>query len=169
MSSSYGYGDQTLNQQSAYVPTTASFKSKSTAQKMNKGDKRTTVLRKGAGKQWEDTSLLDWDPSHYRLFVGNISNDVTEQVLDETFSVFKSYSKCRVVRDKISNKAKYAFIAFADPEDFLKAWKEYDGKYVGNRPITLSKSQTNIKANDIGYRKSNDLRSGKKNHRAAPY
>lgn len=62
MSSSYGYGDQTLNQQSAYVPTTASFKSKSTAQKMNKGDKRTTVLRKGAGKQWEDTSLLDWDP-----------------------------------------------------------------------------------------------------------
>lgn len=113
-------------------------------------------------------SYLTHGQAHYRLFVGNISNDVTEQILDETFSVFKSYSKCRVVRDKISNKAKYAFIAFADPEDFLKAWKEYDGKYVGNRPITLSKSQTNINTNDIGYRKSNDLRSGKKN-RSAPY
>ena len=106
--------------------------------------------------------------AHHRLFVGNISNDVTEQVLDETFSVFKSYSKCRVVRDKISNKAKFAFIAFADPEDFLKAWKEYNGKFVGNRPITLTKAQTHIKPNEIGYRKSNDLRTGKKN-RPAPY
>jgi RNA recognition motif-containing protein len=36
-------------------------------------------------------------------------------------------------------KAKYGFIAFSDPEDFLKAWKENDGKYIGNRPIRLSK------------------------------
>lgn len=36
-------------------------------------------------------------------------------------------------------QAKYGFIAFGDPEDFLKAWKEYDGKYVGSRPIRLMK------------------------------
>lgn len=106
--------------------------------------------------------------AHYRLFVGNISNDVTEQLLDETFSKFKSYTKSRVVRDKISNKAKYGFIAFADPEDFLKAWKEFDGKYVGNRPITLTKSQTKINHNEIGYRKSSQLNSAKKN-RHQPY
>lgn len=25
-------------------------------------------------------------------------------------------------------QAKYGFVAFSDPEDFLKAWKEMDGK-----------------------------------------
>lgn len=37
------------------------------------------------------------------------------------------------------HQAKYGFIAFSDPEDFLRAWKENDGKYIGNRPIRLSK------------------------------
>lgn len=41
-------------------------------------------------------------------------------------------------------QAKYGFIAFTDPEDFLKAWKEMDGKYVGNRPIKLSKVKDEV-------------------------
>lgn len=27
-------------------------------------------------------------------------------------------------------QAKFGFVAFSDPEDFLKAWKEMDGKYI---------------------------------------
>ena len=30
--------------------------------KLAKGGKRTTVLRKGAGKVWEDQTLLEWNP-----------------------------------------------------------------------------------------------------------
>lgn len=31
--------------------------------KLKRGEKRETVLRKAAGKLWEDRSLLEWDPS----------------------------------------------------------------------------------------------------------
>ena len=27
-------------------------------------------------------------------------------------------------------QAKYGFVAFSDPEDFLKAWKEMDGSHL---------------------------------------
>ena len=30
--------------------------------KLAKGGKRTTVLRKGGGKTWEDQTLLEWHP-----------------------------------------------------------------------------------------------------------
>ena len=63
----------------------------------------------------------------YRLFVGDVSNDVSERTLDEAFSKYPSYCKSKVVRDRLSLKAKYGFIAFKDPEDFLRAWKENDG------------------------------------------
>ncbi|GFZ50780.1 LOW QUALITY PROTEIN: Uncharacterized RNA-binding protein [Saitozyma sp. JCM 24511] len=101
--------------------------------------KRETVIRHGKGRTWEDPTLLDWDPKWYRLFVGDVSNDVNERTLNDAFNQYPSYCKCKVVKDRLSLKSKYAFIAFKDPEDFLKAWKEMDGKYVGNRPIRLSK------------------------------
>ena len=87
--------------------------------------------------------------------MGDVSNDVNERTLDEAFSKYPSYCKCKVVRDRLSLKvcpvfsllrhhsvslntqAKYGFIAFKDPEDFLKAWKENDGEWrdkLGLRP-----------------------------------
>lgn len=86
------------------------------------------------------TQPLEW----YRLFVGDVSNDVSERTLDEAFGKYKTYCKCKVVRDHLSQKvsqhctgctigrlrqAKYGFIAFTDPEDFLRAWKEMDGTF----------------------------------------
>ena len=47
----------------------------------------------------------------------------------------------KVVRDKRSNKTKgYGFVSFKSPDDFTKAIKEMNGRYVGSRPIKLSKS-----------------------------
>lgn len=35
---------------------------------------------------------------------------------------------------------RYGFVSFKDPNDFIKAMREMNGKYVGNRPIKLRKS-----------------------------
>lgn len=35
---------------------------------------------------------------------------------------------------------RYGFVSFKDPSDFTRAIKELNGKYVGSRPIKLSKS-----------------------------
>ncbi len=41
--------------------------------KLRKGETRPTVLRRAAGKIWEDQTLLDWDPTHKRLFIGDLA------------------------------------------------------------------------------------------------
>ncbi|KAH7105618.1 RNA-binding domain-containing protein [Auriculariales sp. MPI-PUGE-AT-0066] len=164
----YEYDVGYLAQQSVYVPGAMIDKRGGSGGKIVKGGKRTTVLRKGAGKVWEDQTLLDWDPSWFRLFVGDLSNDVSEEVLSAAFNKYKTFTKARVIRDKLSQKAKYGFVAFSDPEDFLKAWKEMDGKYVGNRPIRLKRAETTVRSVDIGHKKAKQLDHDRKN-RPKPY
>lgn len=97
------------------------------------------------GRIWHDSTLTEWDPSHYRLFVGNISNDVDETLLVNTFIKYPSLSKVKVPQDeKMSSNKGFAFISFADPEDYLKCYKEMNGKYVGSKPISLERAKTEI-------------------------
>jgi hypothetical protein len=88
--------------------------------------------------------------------VGDVSNDVSDAVLAEAFSKYPSFTKAKIIRDKLSQKvrhrqtrlavqrltpsfqAKFGFVAFSDPEDFLKAWKEMDGmsSFFNLAPVT---------------------------------
>ncbi|PWN98341.1 RNA-binding domain-containing protein [Tilletiopsis washingtonensis] len=121
---------------------------------LKRGEKRTTVLRKAVGKLYEDQTLLEWNPTHKRLFVGDLGNDVSDAVLTAAFQKYPSFSKARVVRKKTDAKSRgYGFVAFGDPEDFLKAWKEMDGKYIGSRPCRLKKASEDVVPVEIGHRK----------------
>ncbi|PWN39451.1 RNA-binding domain-containing protein [Ceraceosorus guamensis] len=124
------------------------------AGQLKRGETRQTVLRKAVGKLYEDQTLLEWDPKHKRLFVGDLGNDVSDGVLTAAFQKYPSFSKARVIRKKSDSKSKgYGFVAFADPEDFLKAWKEMDGKYIGSRPCRLKKASEDTVPVEIGHRK----------------
>ena len=57
----YEYDVGAAAQASAYVPGAASGRQGGAGDVVPKGGKRTTVLRKGAGKIWEDQTLLEWD------------------------------------------------------------------------------------------------------------
>ena len=58
----YEYDVGAAAQQSAYVPGASVGKPGGSGDVVPRGGKRTTVLRKGAGKVWEDRTLLEWDP-----------------------------------------------------------------------------------------------------------
>jgi hypothetical protein len=60
-SNAYEYDVGILAQQSVYVPGAMIDKRGGAGGKVAKGGKRTTVLRKGAGKVWEDQTLLEWN------------------------------------------------------------------------------------------------------------
>ena len=71
-----------------------------------------------------------------------MGNEVTEQILENTFSKYKSFAKCKVIRDKKTEKSKgFAFVSLLEKHDYVRAMKELDGKYVGNRPIKLKPSK----------------------------
>lgn len=106
-----------------------------------KKNKPKKFLRMAAGTVWEDPKLLEFDPKDFRIFCGDLGNDVTDDMLNKLFSRYPSFQKARVVRDKKTNKTKgYGFASFKDPGDFMKAMREVNGKYVGCRPIKLKKS-----------------------------
>lgn len=110
------------------------------------GEKKKTVYREGGGKKWSDESLLEWDPSHLRLFVGNLAGEVTDDSLLKAFSRWKSVQKAKVVRDKRTNKSKgFGFVSFSDPDDFFQSAKEMNGKYIQSHPVVVRKSTTEIK------------------------
>ncbi|KAB5592092.1 RNA-binding protein [Ceratobasidium theobromae] len=158
----YEYDVGAAAQGSAYVPGAMLDRKGGSGGKLAKGGKRTTVLRKGAGKVWEDQTLLEWDSSWSRLFVGDLSNDVSDDVLANAFNKYPSFQKAKVIRDRLSQKAKFGFVAFSDPEDFLKAWKDMNGKYVGNRPIKLKRADASIRPVEIGHRKAKQLEKDRK-------
>lgn len=117
-----------------------------------------TVVRSGGGQTWTDSSLLEWDPAHFRLFVGNLAGEVTDDSLFKAFGQFPSVQKARVIRDKRTQKSKgYGFISFSDGDDYFKAAREMQGKYIGSHPILLRRAQTEIRPAS-----SNAARSGKK-------
>jgi len=47
-----------------------------------------------------DLFLVAW----FRLFVGDLSNDVSDDVLSNAFNKYPSFTKARVIRDRLSQK-----------------------------------------------------------------
>lgn len=114
-----------------------------------------TVVRSGGGESWQDSSLLEWDPAHFRIFVGNLAGEVTDESLLKAFSKYGSVQKARVVRDKRTTKSKgYGFVSFSDGDEYFQAAKDMQGKYIGSHPVLIKRSTTEIKAvNPIDKRK----------------
>ncbi|RKP38969.1 hypothetical protein BJ085DRAFT_11423, partial [Dimargaris cristalligena] len=112
--------------------------------------KKRKLLRAAGGEVWEDNTLEEWDENDFRLFAGDLGNDMTDQILASAFSKYPSFSKAKVVQDKRTGKNKgYGFISFKDPADYSKAWREMNGKYIGNRPIKLRKSNWKDRSVDV--------------------
>ena len=65
----------------------------------------------------------------FRIFCGDLGNEVSDEVLARAFSRYPSFQKAKVVRDKRTNKTRgFGFVSFKDPNDFVKAIREMNGK-----------------------------------------
>ena len=101
---------------------------------------------------------------HFRLFCGDLGGEVNDDSLFKAFRQYPSLEKARVVRDKKTTKSKgFGFVAFSDPNDFMRAWKEMNGKYIGSHPVKLRKATTDVEPKVV------DRRKMEKKVRNAPY
>lgn len=78
----------------------------------------------------EDTS------NHFHIFVGDLSNEVNDEVLLQAFSAFGSVSEARVMWDMKTGRSRgYGFAAFRERQDAEKALSSMDGEWLGSRAI----------------------------------
>ncbi|EME86120.1 uncharacterized protein MYCFIDRAFT_52503 [Pseudocercospora fijiensis CIRAD86] len=78
----------------------------------------------------EDTS------NHFHIFVGDLSNEVNDEVLLQAFSAFGNVSEARVMWDMKTGRSRgYGFVAFRDRGEAEKALSSMDGEWLGSRAI----------------------------------
>ncbi|OCK81342.1 nuclear and cytoplasmic polyadenylated RNA-binding protein pub1 [Lepidopterella palustris CBS 459.81] len=78
----------------------------------------------------EDTS------NHFHIFVGDLSNEVNDEVLLQAFSTFGQVSEARVMWDMKTGRSRgYGFVAFRDRADAERALSSMDGEWLGSRAI----------------------------------
>ncbi|OAA58814.1 nuclear and cytoplasmic polyadenylated RNA-binding protein pub1 [Cordyceps fumosorosea ARSEF 2679] len=78
----------------------------------------------------EDTS------GHFHIFVGDLSNEVNDEILTQAFSAFGSVSEARVMWDMKTGRSRgYGFVAFRDRPEAEKALSSMDGEWLGSRAI----------------------------------
>ncbi|VDM00566.1 unnamed protein product, partial [Schistocephalus solidus] len=120
--------------------------------------------RVAAGMVWEDPTLAEWDPSStyffnllcclksnvlkfvktklddFRLFCGDLGNEVSDDTLTRAFSRYPSFQKAKVIVDKRSGKSRgYGFVSFSDPSDFTRAIREMNGVFLPSHFAVLYK------------------------------
>eukprot|EP00126_Sphaerothecum_destruens_P006473 Sdes_comp19375_c0_seq1m10633 len=125
------------------VPSEGAENHASTSSSLNpyEPSKPRKIIRRAGGETWEDPTLLQWSQNDYRIFVGDLSKEVTDDFLTRYFQVYPSFIKARVVKDKRNDKSRgYGFVSFSDSADYIRAMREMNGKYIGGRPIKLRKS-----------------------------
>lgn len=77
-----------------------------------------------------------------KLFIGNLSYDVTDEDLKEAFSQFGEIASASVVKDRDSGRSKgFGFIEFAAEESALKAKEAMNGKNFNGRTIKVDEAR----------------------------
>uniref|UniRef100_A0A914DQA8 RRM domain-containing protein n=1 Tax=Acrobeloides nanus TaxID=290746 RepID=A0A914DQA8_9BILA len=73
---------------------------------------------------------------HFHVFVGDLSQEVDNNVLKQAFDRFGEISEVKVIRDSQSLKSRgYGFVTFPRKEDADRAIQEMNGQIIGKRAI----------------------------------
>lgn len=137
-----GYSIARVGPSSSIGPSpTASVANPQKAAEKKKSAPKVSV-RTIAGETWVDQSLEDWPDNDYRIFVGNLSNEVNDEMLFKHFEKYPSLARARVVRDsKNPEKSKgYGFVSLLDPLEMARALRQMDQTWLASRPIRIKRS-----------------------------
>ncbi|KAI5665373.1 hypothetical protein M9H77_15226 [Catharanthus roseus] len=105
-----------------------------------------------ASGQREDTS------SHFNIFVGDLSPEVTDAMLFACFSVYPSCSDARVMWDQKTGRSRgYGFVSFRNQQDAQSAINDLTGKWLGSRQIRCNWATKGAGTNDD--KQSSDAKS----------
>jgi len=77
-----------------------------------------------------------------KVYVGNLSFDVDDNMLKDTFAEFGEITEAIVIKDRDTGRSKgFGFVEFAEDASAQKAIAELDGKDLGGRPLKVNEAR----------------------------
>ena len=77
-----------------------------------------------------------------KLYVGNLSYDMTEDALKDTFSQAGTVESASIIKDKMSGRSKgFGFVEMSTDEEAQKAIEMLNGKEFDGRALTVNEAR----------------------------
>jgi cold-inducible RNA-binding protein len=74
-----------------------------------------------------------------KLFVGNLSFDLTENDLQDAFAAYGTVTEASLMMDRMTNRPRgFGFVTMSTPEEAQKAIAGLNGRELGGRALTVN-------------------------------
>lgn len=88
-----------------------------------------------------------------KLYVGNLSYNVTEERLQQHFAQYGSVVSARIITDKFSGRSKgFGFVEMSSDEEAQKAIAALNGQVHGERALTVNEAKPRESRGGYGRR-----------------
>ena len=79
------------------------------------------------------------------IYVGNLSFDVSEAQLQESFAAFGTVNKASVVMDRMTGRSRgFGFVEMANDDEGNKAIESLNGSELGGRSVTVNLAKPKV-------------------------
>lgn len=102
------------------------------------------------GQIVENSKISLKEPTTFNIFVGDIGQDISDEMLSAVFDMYPTFKNARVMFDLNTNKSKgYGFVTFGSREEAQQAIDEMNGVKLGKRNIRCNWAST--KSSNFSY------------------
>ncbi len=89
-----------------------------------------------------------------KIYVGNFSDQMTEEDLRIMFQVFGSVESVKIIKDRFSGRSKgFGFVEMPSNPEADKAIKALNGNVIDRRPIKVNHADSGAKKKKKSFRK----------------
>jgi cold-inducible RNA-binding protein len=95
-----------------------------------------------------------------KLFVGNLSFDLTENDLQDAFAAHGNVAEANLMMDRTSGRPRgFGFVTMGSPEEAQKAIDALNGTMLGDRNITVNEARPREERSGGGFRGGHDRKA----------
>ena len=77
-----------------------------------------------------------------KLYVGNLSFDISEGELRQMFAEFGNVTSCNLIMDRMTDRPRgFAFVEMSSADEATKAINELNGKELGGRALVVNEAK----------------------------
>jgi len=103
--------------------------------------------------------LSDLEEVRMNIYVGNLSRDVTEEDLRETFEAFGKVESVTIIKDKFSGESRgFGFVEMPAKAEAQSALTGVNGKELKGRPLKVNEARPRPEGREGGGRRGGGRR-----------